>query len=529
MVESDKRQLGDGSDSFSNAASNLSRDVNTMRQQASASSAGAAAAGAAKTGKAIAGAAKGAAAAGPWGALAAAAWSARHTLYKILICTALFFTFIIVMIVSLPSIVTNGIFGLNGTKPVEGATLTDTYSEMAKAVSSVVDYGYELSLARVDRLIEEGGCDYKLSMDSLINYGHSSAGYDTCYTELLYGIEPSEKSNVFLAILGLTTEDRYKPADETAGGQPMYYYQSDKLISGLQKVLADNSTAVKNALEQYIHTCGGTALAETDAYGHTAADNLPLGLYLLVETRVPESVIDMTDPFLVSLPMTAVNGSNAENGGDAWLYDVTLYPKNLTGIPSLEKTLREARIDTGKNHGSTSDIADGYAHTATASGGDLIDYQIISTLPSITSQASYLSEYTFVDTLSKGISYKKNDVLIEFFKDANCTDHICSWDENSGKFTVAYNTGADGKNVMTISMTAAGLADINSSSAVYTGADMVNSGYSDCTMRITYQAKLNSDNTVSYGDTGNSNAVALQRTLSIMRKKIITRLFRWSP
>ena len=162
MAEPDKRQLGDGSDSFSNAASNLSRAVNTMRQQASASSAGAAAAGAAKTGKAIAGAAKGAAAAGPWGALAAAAWSARHTLYKILICTALFFTFIIVTIVSLPSIVTNGIFGLNGTKPVEGATLTDTYSEMAKAVSSVVDYGYELSLARVDRLIEEGGCDTAL-------------------------------------------------------------------------------------------------------------------------------------------------------------------------------------------------------------------------------------------------------------------------------------------------------------------------------------------------------------------------------
>ena len=148
------------------------------------------------------------------------------------------------------------------------------------------------------------------------------------YTELLYGIAPSEKSDVFLAILGLTTEDRYKPADETSGGQSMYYYQSDKLISGLQTALADNSTAVKNALEQYIHTCGGTAMAETDAYGHTAADNLPLGLYLLVETRVPESVIDTTDPFLVSLPMTAVNGSNAENGGDAWLYDVTLYVRH---------------------------------------------------------------------------------------------------------------------------------------------------------------------------------------------------------
>ena len=194
MADPDKRQLGDGSNSFSNAASNLSRAVSTMRQQASASSAGAAAAGAAKTGKAIAGAAKGAAAAGPWGALSAAAWSARHTLYKLLICTALFFTFIIVTIVSLPSIVTSGIFGLNGTKPVEGATLTDTYSEMAKAVSSVVNYGYELSLSRVDRLIEEGGCDYKLSMDSLINYGHSSAGYDTCYVLAAYSASMEQQN-----------------------------------------------------------------------------------------------------------------------------------------------------------------------------------------------------------------------------------------------------------------------------------------------------------------------------------------------
>lgn len=98
------------------------------------------------------------------------------------------------LIVSLPSIVANSIFGLNGTKPVEGATLTDTYSEMAKAVSSVVDYGYELSLARVDRLIEEGGCDYKLSMDSLINYGHSSAGYDTCYVLAAYSASMEQQN-----------------------------------------------------------------------------------------------------------------------------------------------------------------------------------------------------------------------------------------------------------------------------------------------------------------------------------------------
>ena len=59
-------------------------------------------------------------------------------------------------------------------------------------------------------------------------------------------------------------------------------------------------------------------------------------------------------------------------------------------------------------------MTDGYAHTGTASDGDVIDYQLISTLPSITSESTYLTCYTFVDTLSKGLSYNKNDVVLEF-------------------------------------------------------------------------------------------------------------------
>ena len=147
---------------------------------------------------------------------------------------------------------------------------------------------------------------------------------------------------------------------------------------------------------------------------------------------------------------------------------MTLYPKNLTGIPTLEKTLREDKADTGKNTGSTSDITDGYAHTGTASAGDVIDYQIISTLPSITSAASYLTDYTFIDTLSKGITYNKGDVLLEFFRDDGCTDLVTSWNEQSDRFLVSYNTASDGASVMTISMTASGLAEINSSRSVYT-------------------------------------------------------------
>ena len=134
--------------------------------------------------------------------------------------------------------------------------------------------------------------------------------------------------------------------------------------------------------------------------------------------------------------------------------------------------------------------------------GDVVDYQIISTLPTITSKASALSEYTYVDTMSKGIRYNKNDVVIEFFKDSGCTDKIATWAVNSGKFTVGYD---DTANTMTIRMTDTGLAEINEAATVYT--DSVKRGYSDCTMRITYAATLTAD--AKLGDTDNLNEVVL--------------------
>ncbi len=170
--------------------------------------------------------------------------------------------------------------------------------------------------------------------------------------------------------------------------------------------------------------------------------------------------------------------------------------------------MRESKEDTGKHNGTAS-ITDGYAHTGTASDGDVIDYQFVSTLPSITSESTYLTCYTFVDTLSKGISYNKNDVILEFFTDKDCTDRITTWKEADGKFTTAYNVTADGESVMTVEMTPRGLAEINTSKAVYAQASMVNSGYSDCTVRITYKATVHSDNSVNYGDAGNPNDVVL--------------------
>ena len=304
----------------------------------------------------------------------------------------------------------------------------------------------------------------------------------------LYGFDSSERSNAVLSAIGLTAADAHK----TAGG--INYFTSDMLNNKLSTALTANATTVKNALEAAVKN-GGVAMPETDATGHTSASDMEQGLYLIVETRVPENVTSTCNPFFVSLPMTTIDGA-------AWNYDVTVYPKNQTGNPTLEKTVREAKNSTGKNNGSLTDITDGYAHTATASVGDTVDYQVISTLPTITSKASALSEYTYVDTLSKGIRYNKNDVVIEFFKDAGCTDKIATWAENSGKFAVAYD---DAANTMTIRMTDTGLSEINEVATVY--SDSVKRGYSDCTMRISYAATLTAD--AKMGDADNPNEVVL--------------------
>ena len=305
---------------------------------------------------------------------------------------------------------------------------------------------------------------------------------------VLYGFDNSDRSTAVLSAIGLTGADAHK----TDNG--IDYFTSNLLNNKLAAALAANATNVKNALETAVKN-GGVAMNETDATGHTSASDMKQGLYLVVETRVPENVTSTCNPFFVSLPMTTIDGA-------AWNYDVTVYPKNQTGNPDLEKTVREAKNSTGKNTGSLTDIKDGYAHTATASVGDVVDYQIISTLPTITSKASALSEYTYVDTMSKGIRYNKNDVVIEFFKDSGCTDKITTWDESSGKFTVAYD---DAQNIMTIRMTEAGLSEINEATTVYT--DSVKRGYSDCTMRITYAATLTAD--AQMGDTDNPNEVEL--------------------
>ena len=326
-------------------------------------------------------------------------------------------------------------------------------------------------------------------------------------TKVLYAFDKVESKDL-LAAIGLGNGNgRYENADYLDSN--CWFYESDMLNKAMATALADNSTTVKNALEAFMAANPNRVyMALTDNNGKTIQRNLSVGLYLVVEDIVPEMVTSTTNPFFVSLPMTTVSGdanSASPEGGHFWNYDVVVYPKNETGIPTLEKTVREAQKDTG-THNGTNDITDGFEHNATASAGDVLEYQIISTLPTITSNATSLTTYNFYDSISKGLTYNKSlkDVKIEFFTDAACTDKVATWAQDDGKFTVTYSS--DDRH-MTIDITKAGLDEINGGTANVNGK--LYEGYSNYTARVTYTATINSNASFVFGDNGNCNEVVL--------------------
>lgn len=393
------------------------------------------------------------------------------------------------------------------------------------------------------------------------------------------------------------------------------HYTSTQLSKALADILEADDIAAKSALEDYLYSYGtqddttendqstntdgstgvkAVNLPKTDKNGYTHAENLDLGLYLVVETEVPEQVIDTTNPWFVSLPFTNMTGSQADTktGGDFWLYDMDCYPKNQTGNPTLDKSVRNAysstaakdkngQVDNGQNYdysetsgkgslivfnddtnadntadtdeskyvanrgGYTSDGVtagkDGvnystdyeYRDTQTASAGDVLDYILVSKLPHISSKATFLSEYTFTDILSKGLTYNK-DVKIAFYNNAedananNTAKATTVWDVTSGNQNQDYaevyvtdkDTGSHYKNgstQMKVSLTEKGLNIING-----TGVTGDNAGgnqdhdsstsagsMSDMYMVVYYTATVNSDATLVLGDNGNPNDVVL--------------------
>lgn len=78
----------------------------------------------------------------------------------------------------------------------------------------------------------------------------------------------------------------------------------------------------------------------TEEAGIASFTELPLGLYVVVETGTPDKVTSPVKPFLVSVPMTKASSLNE------WLYDIHVYPKNGTTYGEV-KIVKTGRVGSG--------------------------------------------------------------------------------------------------------------------------------------------------------------------------------------
>lgn len=103
---------------------------------------------------------------------------------------------------------------------------------------------------------------------------------------------------------------------------------SDCFNDGEAQVAKNLKTEYTNASAKNDDQAHGVVSKQpTNKDGVAVFDQLPVGLYLVIETRTPDSVTKAVEPFLVSIPMTR---EATDTKGTEWLYNVTVYPKNST-------------------------------------------------------------------------------------------------------------------------------------------------------------------------------------------------------
>ena len=407
--------------------------------------------------------------------------------------------------------------------PVQAQAMNQSAAEDALADSDVIDtkhkgsmtiYKYDMTSAEAAGAYVEGNHTATGETDHLlqeimspyavegVEFSYVRCGDIETYSsnggtsiQIVYEIPETLRE-----LLGLKEQDAVSMTEENLSSKcdhkGVCHYTSQQLNDALKTTLETDTIKAKSALENYLNASeNADKMPLTNQMGYTHIDNLQTGLYLLVETKVPEQVTTTCYPWFVSLPFTNESGNwNEEAGGEKWLYDVTCYPKNQTGNPTLDKLVRQNQNDGGDGS---------YHSTVTASEGDVLDYLVVSKLPHITSGATGLTEYAFKDSLSKGLTYQ-NDVKIAIYRqeeDAknNRTENaevIWSQDELTKKVEKDEKSG---QTMIDVAVSDKGLKKIND----------LEQGYSDAYLVMYYTAKLNSDQTTVMGDNGNPNDVVL--------------------
>ena len=184
----------------------------------------------------------------------------------------------------------------------EGAT---TAGAMPKTSTSTIDKNQKGSITIYKRALDSSGNAGTAGDGETMVSPQGAALKDTGFT--LYQVMDT---NTLLAYYNDNTT-----ADQVDVKDYFTNYAENKTAAGLKTAYA---TAYKSEVR-------------TDENGKATFTELPVGMYLVIETKTPQAVTMPVEPFLVSIPMTRIGdkttGADNQNQKE-WLYDVTVYPKN---------------------------------------------------------------------------------------------------------------------------------------------------------------------------------------------------------
>lgn len=176
---------------------------------------------------------------------------------------------------------------------------------MPKTSTSTIDKNQEGSITIYKRALDSSGNAGTAGDGETMADPQGTALKDTGFT--LYRVMNTE---TLLAYYNDNTT-----ADQVDVKDYFTNYAENKTAAGLKTAYA---TAYKSEVR-------------TDENGKATFTKLPVGMYLVIETKTPQAVTMPVEPFLVSIPMTRIGdkttGADNQNQKE-WLYDVTVYPKN---------------------------------------------------------------------------------------------------------------------------------------------------------------------------------------------------------
>lgn len=174
-----------------------------------------------------------------------------------------------------------------------------------------------------------------------------------------------------------------------------------------------DGAAIQKELQAPEHSDKLTELATevfgtTNSNGTVSKSDMPLGLYLFVETKAPAGVQTAHAPFILAVPMTSVDGMG-------WEYEITVEPKNdlIPKYPTPTKTVTDTKLDEAKH---------------TASVGDVLTYTLKT---DVIDAFGELNKLVLHDAMSKGLTLQKK--AGNAYADANL---VTVEDDKANIFTV---------------------------------------------------------------------------------------------